>query len=273
MLDVLEDEQRGVVGLHVRLRRAVHVHRHAAALVPLERDVLCAHRSRLRQVEDEHALLAVAGEAEATQDREDVSTTPWVRPRVAPAAAVEPGASRGAEDGAVGPGPRHALCVPPPHSRHTVPTSVQPPLPGGTAVDVRDDHRPPRVVAEAALDLGQPMVDLLLVGSSPPKALVADDDARRAPSPPSSDPARPATSSGDGEVGHPVGERQARARPSGPRRPRRAHQLGLEARRSGELRQAPPQPLAAPARGRRRRSRRRARRRRGRSRRPGPRSV
>ena len=47
MLDVLEDEQRRVVGLHMRLRRAVHVHRDAAALVPLERDVLRARRDRV----------------------------------------------------------------------------------------------------------------------------------------------------------------------------------------------------------------------------------
>ena len=74
VLDVLEDEQRRVVRLHVRLGRPVHVHGDAAALVPLERHVVVAHAasphaSSGRQVEHEGALLAVAGEADAAQDR------------------------------------------------------------------------------------------------------------------------------------------------------------------------------------------------------------
>ena len=45
-MDVLEDEEGRVVGLDVRLGRPVHVHRDAATLVPLERDVLRRRRSR-----------------------------------------------------------------------------------------------------------------------------------------------------------------------------------------------------------------------------------
>ena len=50
VLDVLEDEQRRVVGLHVRLGRPVHVHGDAAALVPLERHVLCGVGAGVRAV-------------------------------------------------------------------------------------------------------------------------------------------------------------------------------------------------------------------------------